>query len=624
MQFGRYRLLARIGRGGMAEVYRALAVGPGGFEKEVVVKRILPDLSIDPSFADMFLDEARIASRLDHPNIVQIHDLGCVDETYFIVMEYVRGMDLSGLVGALAPSRTGKPPLEMPVALRIVADVCRALDYAHRTTGPDGKPLGLVHRDVSPQNVLVSDEGAVKLADFGIARAMQGGMGRTMRGLVRGKARYMSPEQARGQTLDARSDVYAAGIVLYELLTYRHPYAVGDFNETLVRASAPAIEPPSSVVPLDHELDALVMHALAPSPDARFSTAAALLEAIETYLHDARLRVGPADIARAVRSARETAPTRSVSLDAVIAGELVAAGATQDLGELEVTGGSGPSGLPMFRRSITDGATLDLPAVALAPPSAAVGLAPTATVPLRPVASPTATVPTPLPAPQPPPPTTGPPLGAAAPSSPLYTSDPAEPPGPASSRALQIAAVLLALAIGSALTMLVLSGNRPTPRADVPDAQSIASRTQPGSVVLAGPIARRDAESDPRSGADPIADPTSTDAAAGSVLAPDPSAAASDADLAEPAASEDREPPAGRTVPPPVLDTRPARLDVGARPNWASIRVNGRVVGTTPCTTSLPPGTYVVTAENPALGLRQRRRVTLRPGGRHRVVFDPF
>jgi serine/threonine protein kinase len=211
--FGPYRIVARIGRGGMAEVYLAQRTGPGGFARDLVIKRILPHLAADPEFVRMFVNEAAILARLTHSNIAQVYDFGRIDKDYYLAMEYVRGTSLDRLFAVVAG--TGLPAA---LAVRVTAEIARGLDYAHRATDAHGRPLNVVHSDVSPSNVLISFEGEVKLIDFGIARA-RGGRDDALHGTIKGKVRYMSPEQSRGLPLDPRTDVFSLGVLLWEALT---------------------------------------------------------------------------------------------------------------------------------------------------------------------------------------------------------------------------------------------------------------------------------------------------------------------------------------------------------------------------------------------------------------------
>jgi len=213
--FGNYQLIKKLATGGMAEVWLAKQTGIEGFNRHVVIKRILPHLAEDPEFVQMFLNEARIASRFNHPNIGQIYDLGEKDGQYYIAMEFIHGEDL-GRVMRRAWS-TGQW-VARHIALRIVADACGGLYYAHTRNDDQGRPLKVVHRDISPQNILISFDGAVKVLDFGIAKASDQ-VSSTKSGAIKGKFAYMAPEQAAGKVLDARSDIFALGLVLYELVT---------------------------------------------------------------------------------------------------------------------------------------------------------------------------------------------------------------------------------------------------------------------------------------------------------------------------------------------------------------------------------------------------------------------
>ncbi len=277
--FGRYRLLRRLARGGMAEVFLSTQQGPGEFERIVAIKRILPHLADIPQFLEMFTDEARLASQLSHPNIAHIYEFGNVDDSYFIAMEYIDGIDLSVIV-----IEGMKRPLPFEHAARIIADVCAALHYAHKLTGPDGTGLGIVHRDISPQNVLVSFDGAVKVVDFGIAKAAFH-IERTKPGVVRGKYTYMSPEQVLGKPLDGRSDLFSAGIVLYELCTASALFPRNDAVQSmqLIR-DAQVPTPMRDGKPIPKQLGKIIKRSLAKNREDRYQTAAEMQLELEEFL----------------------------------------------------------------------------------------------------------------------------------------------------------------------------------------------------------------------------------------------------------------------------------------------------------------------------------------------------
>jgi eukaryotic-like serine/threonine-protein kinase len=281
-QHGKYVLGRKLAEGGMAELFLAKQQGLEGFEKLVVVKRILPQLSADDSFVAMFLNEARVAARLNHPNVVQIFDLGRLDSAYFIAMEYVHGEDLRTLIREAGDHK--RPSLGL--ACRIIADTLAGLHYAHTRNGADGKPLGLVHRDVSPQNVIVTFEGTIKIVDFGIAKATRAvGAAQTQAGLLKGKYSYMSPEQARGVAVDARADVFCAGILLWELATWTRLFKRPTEMATLMAVVEETIPPPRAVAPtLPPELDAIIRKALARNPDERYASAQEMRAALEALI----------------------------------------------------------------------------------------------------------------------------------------------------------------------------------------------------------------------------------------------------------------------------------------------------------------------------------------------------
>ncbi|MEJ7602007.1 MAG: serine/threonine-protein kinase [Kofleriaceae bacterium] len=265
----RYQLEARLGEGGMAEVFRAVMSGAEGFSRIVAVKRVLPGFASVPQFASMFVDEAKIASALEHPNIVSVIDFDRDDEgRLFLVMEYVDGRDLASLAS------TGRLPFSATIF--VVSEVLRGLGYAHHRPEPDG-PRGVIHRDVSPQNVLLSWGGAVKVSDFGIAKAREASQA-TASTIIKGKSQYMSPEQANGEALDGRSDLFAVGIMLWELLTGQRLFS-GTAKENVFQVMYRPIPRPSEVCPdVGPDLDAVVMRLLEREPSARYATAELAVE----------------------------------------------------------------------------------------------------------------------------------------------------------------------------------------------------------------------------------------------------------------------------------------------------------------------------------------------------------
>ena len=241
--FGKYYLLERINVGGMAEVFKAKTFGVEGFERLLAVKRILPNIAEDEEFISMFIDEAKIAVQLQHANIAQIFDLGKVDGSFFIALEYVHGRDLRSIFDRMRSRGDVAADLAWPATSMM--QVCEGLDYAHNKRDAQGRELHLIHRDISPQNVLIGYEGEVKLIDFGIAKAA-GKASKTQAGILKGKFGYMSPEQVRGLPIDQRSDIFAVGIVLYELLTGERLFVGETDFSTLEKVRNVEILPPSS------------------------------------------------------------------------------------------------------------------------------------------------------------------------------------------------------------------------------------------------------------------------------------------------------------------------------------------------------------------------------------------
>jgi serine/threonine-protein kinase len=278
---GRYAMLRKIADGGMAELFLARQTGEEGFSRTVVVKRILPAYSADPHFRDMLLDEAHIAMTLNHSNVVPVLDLGRAEGSYFLVMELVDGWDLAQIY-----ERGIKASFYLPLglALYVVAEVCRGLGYAHARKDGNGKSLGIVHRDVSPHNILVSEHGEVKVTDFGIAKAM-GRRDRTQTGMIKGKLDFMSPEQAKGAQIDAAADIFTAGTVLYLLCTGQRPFASNSDMEALARVQRADFTPPQEVRPgLSPGVVRILNKAMRAQPADRYRSAEEMMLDLENIL----------------------------------------------------------------------------------------------------------------------------------------------------------------------------------------------------------------------------------------------------------------------------------------------------------------------------------------------------
>lgn len=295
---GRYQLAARLATGGMAEVYLARQVGPAGFEKLVVIKRLLPHVAEDRSIVEMFLDEARIVARLSHPNIVQVFDLGTEGESYFIAMEYLQGQPLRKLEFA-ALERKAVVPFDVSAA--VVYHVAGALHYAHEFRDLDGSHLGIVHRDVSPSNVFVNYDGRVKLLDFGVAR-VKSRVVQTRTGELKGKLSYMSPEQTVGGQVDHRTDIFALGIVLWELCTGRKLFRRDTDQETLLAVRESAIAPIREVNPhAPPALETIACRALARDPAERYPAAGDMERDLEAFLRQSGGIPSPSRISQLMR-----------------------------------------------------------------------------------------------------------------------------------------------------------------------------------------------------------------------------------------------------------------------------------------------------------------------------------
>jgi serine/threonine protein kinase len=321
----RYRVVDRLEAGGMAEVFRGEALSVQGFKKQVAIKRVLPHLAQNKNFIAMFLDEARLGARLSHANIVTVFDIGAADNTYFIVMEFVDGCNLKAIIEHYRQMGRRLPVKE---SIYITMETCRGLGYAHDITDDDGALLHIVHRDVSPPNVLISKRGEIKVTDFGLAKATTQ-LEKTDPGVVKGKFSYLSPEAAQGEPIDARADIFALGIVLWEMLAGRRLF-LGETDYQTVKlvqqANVPSLTRLNPEV--DAELEGIVMRALARDQVNRYQNAREFADALAGYLFSHQLKVTAYDIAAVVkdvveRKTKTNKPQEASIIDRLIQEELL-------------------------------------------------------------------------------------------------------------------------------------------------------------------------------------------------------------------------------------------------------------------------------------------------------------
>jgi serine/threonine protein kinase len=336
-RLGSFEIVRKLARGGMAEIFLARTRGPSGFEKLVVLKKILPKHAGKPRFVQLFLEEAKLAASLNHPNIAQVYDIGMIDGSYFFTMEYLHGQDVRSIL-----QRTWRTGGRFPIehAVQIARDVASALHFAHEKQRSDGALLGLVHRDVSPSNIIVTYDGATKLVDFGVAKTAASTV-KTRTGTLKGKVAYMSPEQARGAQLDRRSDIFSLGIVLWEMVTTQRLYRSDNDLATLQMIIHQPARPPTSVRPdCPPELERIIMRALADDLDARYATAEQLVLDLEELARELRLKQSSSALAATMSqlfgaelAAWPDVPTAGMPL--VDAGEMTTPVSESDVVELE-------------------------------------------------------------------------------------------------------------------------------------------------------------------------------------------------------------------------------------------------------------------------------------------------
>jgi serine/threonine-protein kinase len=346
----RYRVIDKIAAGGMAEVFRAESAGIEGFKKKVAIKRVLPHLSQKRKFMSMFLDEARLSAHLSHSNVVQVFDIGIGDDTYFIVMEYVDGADLKAIIEMLR--KRGQPfPLE--AAVYVATKICEGLAYAHDLKDGRGTPLGIVHRDMSPPNVLITRYGEIKITDFGLAKA-NNQLEKSEPGIIKGKFSYLAPEAAMGHDVDARADIFAVGIILWEMLAGRKLF-LGESDYATVKLVQQANIP--SLPEINHKvppgLERIILRSLARDLNQRYGHALALAEDLNGFLYHHGQPVGAWDIARLVQQAlderQRQKPASANIIDQLIKQalfEFTSLGTSQEQSGASPSGRTTPTGTP--------------------------------------------------------------------------------------------------------------------------------------------------------------------------------------------------------------------------------------------------------------------------------------
>jgi serine/threonine protein kinase len=306
-QLGKYQLVAEIARGGMGVVSLAVATGPARFSKLLVVKELKPELVEDASFLEMFLEEARLAARLNHPNIVQTYEIGAEGKRHFMVMDYLEGVTLSSVLRKKGDAFT------LPMHIRVLCETLQALDYAHNLKDFDGSPLGIVHRDATPQNVFLTFDGTVKLVDFGIAKALDSVV-ETRAGVLKGKPAYMAPEQITG-TVDARADIFSIGVMLWEAIVGRrmwHKKGDVEILTKIIKGEIPTLKETKPFAP--PELIRICDRAIAKTREERYATAAELQGDLEAYLYASKTDISPRDVAKVVATlfASDRAKTKDI------------------------------------------------------------------------------------------------------------------------------------------------------------------------------------------------------------------------------------------------------------------------------------------------------------------------
>lgn len=568
---GKYHVFATLGRGGMADVFLSVARGPVGFNKLVVIKRLRAQLAEDPIFRDMFLDEARLAARLSHPNIVNTFEVGEHKNVFFIAMEYLEGQALNKVLREAIKQNLEIPPA---YAARIVADALAGLAYAHELRDYDGAPLGIIHRDISPHNLFVTYDGHTKVVDFGIAKARSTSTS-TEVGVLKGKVAYMAPEQAMASVLDARADLFAMGIVLWELIARQRLFPGDNAAATLHRLMSEPIPRVSSIVPsVPPALDDLIARALEKDPDRRFASATSMRQALENWMMQEGVAVRNDDIAAllamlfsAVRDDVQGKVRQYMSRFSVAASTQEVRALTQD--SVKKLSQSGSGSLLRLGAASTGTGRVSVPPGSLGLPVTAPG------------------------------------------ASQIF----APPPAPVQPRSL-VVPIAVAGTFALAIAALLVFGLR----RQEPAAREVVAPPAPVSVVAPQPTLQNTSTT--------ATSPTpGTAGTPGGTVPPTPTGVATEEHKGDPPVA----PPgtAGNpTVPkpvktaattPPVEATPPPKEEVGFvtldTSPWTKVSEGGRNLGVTPIVrVQLPAGPHTFTLENPERGIKSQVTVVVKAG----------
>ncbi len=559
--FDKYTLIGKLGHGGMAEVNLAVADGKGGFRKLVVIKRLHGHLAMEPGFIDMFLDEARLAARLNHPHCVQTHEVGEWQGNHFLAMEYLDGQGLERL---LRMSGQKDAPVPIDVGVRIISDALDGLAYAHELTDFDGSPLCVVHRDVSPQNIFITYNGVVKLLDFGIAKAATHVV-ETRTGVIKGKYAYIAPEQALAGEVDHRADIWSMGVVLWEVLTGRRLFKSVNELATLHETLQGVIKPPSAHRPeVPPGLDAIAMRALTREVKDRYQSAQEMKDELDRWLTSFPKPAGRSQIARIMRDRfGEVIDTHKETLAQCLSGAMpvTASGFHQLIEPMVTPSGMSPISAPGVRSATVSG---DFSAMT--------------------------------------PSTSGQVLQQA-------------PPAKSSGYLWQGALIVLVVALGATTALMWPFGGQPQAR----PAQDPTITAQPNALPVPPPVI----PTTPPAPSENVVQPTETASTGENPTAPTegeptnsrPTRAERLAALrAQRRQNQQQNPSAETEEPAPSSNEAPGFLTLATTP-WARVRLGNRDLGTTPLIrVELPAGTHTLQLTNPEQDIDESYRVTIRPG----------